>query len=131
MQNNELDLMHAHTAIDNKATLWASLSALMKKHYGGENLNRLAKEVKLGLGTCGRIKAQQTSVGLDTLEKIAAHFQVAAWQLLVPGFDPDNPPVLQPVTKIERQLYERIMQAAKDIAQEPAAQYLRDTPKSS
>lgn len=110
--------------IDNNATLWTNLQALMVKHWGGENLNRLARECKIGPGTASRIKEQRTSVGLDTLEKIADHFGLAVWQLLVPGLDPNNPPALQPVSPVERRLYEKIMTAAKSIAQEPEAKKL-------
>lgn len=115
--------------IDSKAVLWASVLALMHKNYGRENLNRLAREAKIGPGTASRLKAQETSVGLDTIDKLAAHFNVEAWQLLVPGFEPDNMPVLQPVSPTERKLYERIMAAAKEIATEPEAAYLRNSPK--
>jgi hypothetical protein len=115
--------------IDSKAVLWASVLALMVKNYGRENLNRLAREAKIGPGTATRLKAQETSVGLDTIDKLAGHFNVEAWQLLVPGFEPDNMPVLQPVSPSERRLYERIMAAAKEIATEPDAAYLRRAPK--
>jgi transcriptional regulator with XRE-family HTH domain len=107
--------------IDTNATLWLNISALMVKHWGDENLNRLARECKIGPGTAARIKEQKTSVGLETLEKIAHHFQLAVWQLLVPGLDPENPPALQPVSAAERRLYEQIMSSAKTIASEIAA----------
>lgn len=77
-----------------KALLWASISALMKKLYGGENLNRLSRDTKCGPGTSTRLKNQETSVGLDTLDKLAAGFNLPQWQLLVPDFDPANPPML-------------------------------------
>lgn len=104
--------------IDSYATLWHNVSALMNKHYGGENLAKLSRDCGIGLGTSARIKKQQTSVGIDILHQIASRFGLAPWQLLVPGFDPENPPTLQPVSSQERMLYERIMSAAKLIAQE-------------
>ena len=104
--------------IDSYATLWQNVSALMAKHYGGENLARLSRDCGIGLGTAARIKKQQTSVGIDVLHRIASHFGLAPWQVLVPGLDPANPPTLQPVSSQERMLYERIMSAAKLIAQE-------------
>lgn len=111
--------------IDSNATLWHNISSLMRKHYGKENLSRLAAECDIGLGTASRIKDQKTSVGLLVIDKIATHFHLAAWQLLVPGFDPESPPALQPVNERERKLYERIMSAAKEIANEPdAGKYL-------
>lgn len=97
-----------------KAILWANVQALMRKHYGEENLSRLARECGIGLGTATRIKQQQTSVGLEIVDKIAEHFHVQAWQLIVPGFDPENPPTLLPVTSSERQLYERLRAAVKE-----------------
>lgn len=80
-------------AAESKANLWASVQALMRKRFGEENLNRLAREVKVGPATASRLKAQETSVGLDLVDKIARSFGVEPWQLLVPGFDPDAPPV--------------------------------------
>lgn len=53
------------------------------------------------------------------VDTIAAAFNVSAWQLLVPGFNPSNPPALQPVTDRERALYDRIMTAARQFAGEP------------
>lgn len=113
--------------IDTKATLWANVQALMVKHYGEENLTRLAKETGVGLGTAGRIKEMKTSAGIDTMERIADRFNLAVWQLLVPGMDAANPPALQPVSPAERALYENIMSAAKAIvASEPdAGRYLK------
>jgi len=107
--------------VDSYATLWQNVAALMGKHYGEENLSRLARECSIGLGTAARIKKQQTSVGIDILHAIATRFGLAPWQLLVPGFDPSNPPALQPVSDKERMLYERIMSAAKMIASENIA----------
>lgn len=97
-----------------KAVLWRNVQALMRKHYGAENLSRLARECDIGLGTATRIKQQQTSVGLEIVDKLAEHFGLQPWQLIVPGLDPDNPPTLLPVTPSERQLYERLRQAVKE-----------------
>jgi len=99
---------------DSRKTLWKSVGALMKKHYGGENLTRLAKECKFGPGTASRIKEAKTSVGLDIIDKIAKKFGVDAWELLVPGFDPDARPALQPLSEAERQLYVRFKDLAKE-----------------
>jgi transcriptional regulator with XRE-family HTH domain len=89
--------------------------ALMLKHYGKENLTRLARECKIGPGTASRLKEGETSVGLETIDKIARHFNVQAWELLVPNFDPANRPTLQPITEQERRLYERLREVAKEI----------------
>lgn len=75
--------MHDDKSI--KKVLWDNVSALMKAHYGAENLNRLARDAKLGPATVTRIKEMKTSVGLDVIAKIAIFFKVDPWQLLVPG----------------------------------------------
>lgn len=77
---------------DSKETLWANVLALMKHHYGKENLTRFSADVGIGPATATRIKDRRTSVGLDVLEKIAAKFSLEPWQLLVPGLDVAKPP---------------------------------------
>ena len=105
--------------IDSNATLWNNVQALMQKGFGRINIQGFARKCKIGNGTVQRIQGQTTSVGLEVLDKIAEAHELAAWQLLVPGFDPDNPPTLQPVSKRERELYEKLLNAAKEIAREP------------
>lgn len=108
--------------IDSNSTLWQNVKALMVSKYGKTNIKGFAAFCEVGVGTIQRIEKQETSVGLTVLDKIAQKFDLAAWQLLVPGFDPKNPPALQPVTKEERALYNKIMTAAREIvASEPGA----------
>jgi transcriptional regulator with XRE-family HTH domain len=104
--------------IDSNATLWSNVQALMHKDFGKINLQGFAKKCGVGNGTVQRIQGQSTSVGLEVLDKIAEAHELAAWQLLVPGFDPENPPTLQPVSKRERELYEKLLNAAKEIARD-------------
>ena len=73
-----------------RKVLWENIRALMVKHYGGENLNRLAREAKIGPGSATRIKECRTNVGLGVLEKIAKHFEVEPWQLLAPGLSDEE-----------------------------------------
>jgi transcriptional regulator with XRE-family HTH domain len=99
-------------SIDTKAVLWANVTALMDRDYGGENLSRLARDTKIGPGTATRMKEQQTSVGIDTLEKLAEFFGIEPWQLLAPGLGADlyeldesrrlAPVYLDPVATLER-----------------------------
>lgn len=110
--------------IDTNATLWQNVQALMMKSWGEVNLNRLARECKIGPATVVRIKEQKTSVGLEVLDKIADHFHLAVWQLLVPGLEPGNPPTLQPMSAAEKRLHERVMALTKEVmASEPSAGY--------
>lgn len=98
--------------IEPKRILWANVLALMQHHWGEENLTRLSREARIGPGTCTRIKAQETSVGIDVLQKIAAAFDLQAWHLLTPGLDPANPPVIY-LSEREKLLYDNLRAAAK------------------
>lgn len=78
----------AGMAEDLKKVLWENVLELMKDRYEeGENLNRLARDAKLGPGTAQRIKDQETSVGIDIIGKIAKGFSVPAYTLLIPKAD--------------------------------------------
>lgn len=59
----------------------------MIRRYGKENLTRLAKEARLGPGTASRIKASETSIGIDVVEKVAKALKVPVYCLLVPPHD--------------------------------------------
>lgn len=103
---------------DAKKVLWNSVTSLMLKHYGKENLTRLAKDCGIGPGTSTRLKEQQTSVGLEVIEKIAKHFGYEPWQLLVPGFDPEHAPTLQPLSAREAELYRRWREVTREFIKE-------------
>ena len=69
---------------DIRAALWENVRALMLRKYGEENINKLARESKLGPATVQRIKTGRQYVRLNALEKIAKHFKVEPWQLVAP-----------------------------------------------
>lgn len=92
-----------------------NVSALMRDRWDVENLTRLAREAEIGPATSARLKGQETSVGLEVIDKIARVFHVHAWQLLVPGLDPKNLPTLLPMSDAERQFYERMLAAMRDL----------------
>lgn len=68
-----------------KKMLWTNVQALMDRRYGGEALGRFARDCGLGQASMTRIKAQETAVGIDVIEKIAAGFRLEPWQVLAPG----------------------------------------------
>jgi transcriptional regulator with XRE-family HTH domain len=70
-----------------KKLLWENVAELMRAKYGQENLNRLAKEAHIGVGSVARIKEGTTSVGLEIVEAIAKVFKVSPFQLLIPAKD--------------------------------------------
>lgn len=89
-----------------KELLWANLTALMLHHWHEINLNRLAREAKIGPASAMRMKESRTSVGLDIVDSVAGVFGLRAWQLLLPDLDPKNVPVTM-VSDAERRLYEK------------------------
>lgn len=94
-------------------TLWRNVKALMEHHWGREHLSRLSREAAIGLATTSRIKACNTSVGIDVLAAIAKAFDLQPWHLLVPGLDVRNPPTMT-LTEVEADLYRRL-RAAYDV----------------
>lgn len=101
--------------VDTKPILWGNVSALMRHHWGKENLTRLSREAEIGPGTASRIKEQRTSVGIEVLEAVASVFDLQAWHLLTPNLDPRNPPVIY-LSRSEAALYERFRASARDLA---------------
>lgn len=75
---------------DSKKVLWENVSSLMQREFGKENLTKLAGKAGFGPGTSTRLKGQETSVGTDILDSIAASFDVEPWQLLMPGMGADT-----------------------------------------
>jgi transcriptional regulator with XRE-family HTH domain len=98
-----------------RSVLWTNVTALMLVKYGEENLTRLARDTKIGPGTSSRMKQQETSVRVDTLEKIASFFEIEPWQLLAPHlgadlYELDDSRRLSPVYRYQKELVDRIGQ---------------------
>jgi hypothetical protein len=70
-----------------KKTFWDNVRQLMVERWGRENINRLAREAKIGLASAQRIKAGKTSVGLDIVESVGRAFRVPPFSLLLPSKD--------------------------------------------
>lgn len=70
-----------------RALLWANLSGLMQERWGRENQMELARVSGVGQATISRIRAGETSIGLDIVGKLAAVFGLEAWQILAPGWE--------------------------------------------
>ena len=95
--------------------LWQNVKALMIQKYGKENLNRTNidstannKDMAISLGSLQRIKAQNTAIGLEVIDKLAYFFDIYAWQLLVPNMNPSNLPILKTPSEIEEEYYRRM-----------------------
>lgn len=98
-----------------KRVIWENLTALMESHWGAVNLNQLAREAGIGPASVTRIKNQETSIGIDVLEKLASIFDLQPWQLLVPGLNPGNLPVLSVGGKTEQIFYKTLESIRKEI----------------
>lgn len=98
-----------------KKILWENLVALMSSHWGEVNLNRLAREAGISPASATRIKSQETSVGLDLIEKLSGIFDIEPWQLLVPGINANNLPVLSVGGDTERMFYKTLESIRKEI----------------
>jgi len=124
--------MRMPTRRDNlKHRIWEAASALMDHAYREEKLGRLANECGFGPATSTRLKKQETSVGIDVVEAIARRFKFEPWQLLVPGFDPKNPPTLidqdavAAVTEQERALIQHFRSLPEDEDRQALLRLLR------
>jgi transcriptional regulator with XRE-family HTH domain len=98
-----------------------NVKALMKSGIGPTSQMALGK--KPGTGgqpTIGRIvRDQGENPKLETLAAIADAYGLEVWQLLVAGMDPKNPPVLQPVTKEEKEFWARLRSLYEEVRQGP------------
>lgn len=99
-----------------KQVLWDNVLALMLKRWGRENLTGFAAWAEIGVGSVQRIRERETSVGLDIIEKIARKARVDPWQLLVPGLDASNPPMLAEDSARVRELVQRINQSQEALS---------------
>ena len=87
-----------------------NLRTLMDANPALNSNPKLGEKTGLGASAISRLVggANTTMATVDTLAKV---FHVEPWQLLVPGLDPKNLPVLQPLTEQERALYQRLKEA--------------------
>ena len=88
--------------------LAANINTLMEANVALESNPKLAKRAQIGIGSVARIRNAQTDITLDTLTKLADAFDLQPWQLLVPGLDPKNFPVLRNLSPQEAELYDRL-----------------------
>ena len=72
---------------------------------------------KLEQPTIRRILIGETSPTEQMISKIAAAMGLEPWQLLVPGLDIRNPPVLREANAAERALYDRLTKTIDELGQ--------------
>lgn len=100
-----------------RAVLRQNITALLKVKGGPNNPTALAKKAGIGQASVDRILSKEgVDARIETIAKIAKVYGLEAWQLLVAGMDPNNPPVLQPLSPAERALYESLKAAMTEAA---------------
>lgn len=102
-----------------RTVLRDNVTALLRHsghHKAGKVVwHALVTEYGIANGTAQRIKAAETSVGIEVLEDLAKAFRLQPWQLLVPSLDPTNMPVIG-MTETERRLYAKLKDDLQRIA---------------
>lgn len=99
-----------------RQVLSANLKALMSSHPDyRENDNKpkaLAKAADISLSSVQRVMNAEVGASLDTLEQIAAVFDIAVYQLLLPNLDPANPQIVSGASAAERKWYRSLKNTA-------------------
>lgn len=107
-----------------KRILRDNVRALLASKIGPTSQSALGR--KPGTGgqpTIGRIVSDEgENPKLETIAAIAAAYELEAWQILVAGMDPKNPPVLQPVTKEQKEFWARLQKLYEEVRQGPPGQ---------
>lgn len=65
--------------------------------------------------TVNRIVNGTMDPTVSMLESLATRFGLAAWQLLVPDLDPDDPPVLRASTAEEKALFNKLKETMSEL----------------
>lgn len=101
-----------------RKVLAANLAALMDAKPELKPVKAIedATDGAVGKSTVARAKLGENAINIDNLEAIAHAFGLEAWQLLVPGLTPKNPPVLKSIGEAEDKLYARIGNLVREAA---------------
>lgn len=81
---------------------------------GKPSVRAWAKQRHIEPRNINRILAGEQSPSLLLLDEIASACGLQGWQLLVPGLDPSNPPVVH-LTAAEREFYTRMRAAMQQL----------------
>lgn len=98
-----------------RQVLAQNLRGLMATKDGPRTQTDLSSKAGVAQSTIGRILNCEAAATIETLSDLARAYGLEAWQLMVAGMDPTNPPVLMPVSAKEKELYERLKRVAHEI----------------
>lgn len=98
-----------------------NVQALLDSGIGPTSQIALGKKPGAGgQATIGRIVSELgENPKLETIDAIAQAYGLQAWQLLVAGMDPKNPPVLAPVTKEEKEFWAKVRALYQEVTKSP------------
>lgn len=97
-----------------KELIAKNLKSLRDSH--GLSQTAFAKHCKVQQRSYGRLENAESWQHLELIDHIAKACDLYAWQLLTPNFNPKNPPILKEASEKERQFYESIKLAAKELS---------------
>lgn len=86
-----------------------NLERLRAKHLSLNTQSAIGREAKVDQKTVGRILNKAHEPQINIVAKLAKAFGLEPWQMLVPGLDPQRPPVL--MSAEEREHYEKLREA--------------------
>lgn len=87
--------------------LSANLRALMAADKVLTSDAKVAKKAGVDQKTVWRMVNEANSASIKSVSRVAGAFGLSAWQILVPGLDPNNLPVVT-MTEGERAFYARL-----------------------
>lgn len=91
---------------DVKGIVGANVKALVDARH--KDMAAACEHLKIKETQLKRIIAGRHAVTMTTVERIAAAYDLAAYQLLVPGLDPRNPQVLRKLSADEEKFYKML-----------------------
>lgn len=101
-----------------RALMQAALDQGDRQRGTALGLEKLAAQLQppaiVRKASIARIRAATVSTGIDVVGQIARCYDLQAWQLLAPGLDPTNPPVVT-ISQTERDLYARLLWVADKV----------------
>lgn len=96
-------------------TLATNLRSLMEASVELRSQAAVARRAGVDQRTVGRILNREHSPTVTQLERLARAFSISPWQLLVPDYDPRDPPSIT-LTNSEREAWTTMRIAAESIA---------------
>lgn len=96
-----------------RTILSENLKALMATHPGLDTCKAIAKAGGPSNGTVERILNSKVGASIDQLDLLANIYELEPWQLLVPGLDPTNPPILAHISAQQLEMLSKIKRLPK------------------